>query len=51
MLAAAFEEKEQEEQEQMRQTMTIDDRMERWKKIAELNNDPSFAIRRKREEM
>ena len=51
MLAAAFEEKERKEQEQMRQTMNIGDRMERWKEIAKLNNDPSFAERRRREVM
>ena len=49
MLAAAFEEKEREEQEQMRRTMNIGDRMERWREIAKLNNDPSFAERRRRE--
>lgn len=51
MLAAAFEEKERKEQEQMRQTMNIGDRMERWKEIAKLNDDPTFAARRRREVM
>ena len=50
-LAAMYEKQQEEEIQQMRQTMTIDDRMERWKKIAELNHDPTFIARRKREEM
>lgn len=51
MLAAVFQEKEQEEYKQMQQTMNIDDRMARWKEIAKLNNDPTFAERRRREVM
>lgn len=50
-LAALYEKQQAEETESMRQTMTIDDRMERWKKIAELNHDPTFAERRRREVM
>lgn len=50
-LAAMYEKQQEEEVQQMRQTMTINDRMERWKKIAELNRDPNFIARRKREEM
>lgn len=50
-LAALYEKKEREEQEQMRQAMTIDDRMARWREIAKINNDPTFAERRRREVM
>lgn len=50
-LAALYERQQAEETEKMRQTMIIDDRMERWKKIAELNHDSTFAERRRREEM
>lgn len=50
-LAALYEKQKEEEIQQMRQTMNIDDRMERWKKIAELNHDPTFAERRRREVM
>lgn len=50
-LAAMYEKQQAEETEKMRQTMTIDNRMERWKKIAELNDDPEFAIRRAKEVM
>lgn len=50
-LAALYEKKEREEQEQMRQTMAIDDRMARWRAIAKLNDDPTFAERRRRETM
>ena len=50
-MAALFARKEQEETEKIRQTMAIDDRMERWKKIAELSHDPVWAAKRKREVM
>lgn len=51
MLAAMFEEKEKEEEEKMRQTMTIDDRMERWKAIAGLEDSDyaKWKARRERE--
>lgn len=51
MLAAAFEEKEQEEYKQMRNIMEEPDRMERWKQIAQATYDPEFAARRRREVM
>lgn len=50
-LAALYEKQQQEEVQQMREAMTIDNRMERWKKIAELNHDPEFAERRRREHL
>lgn len=50
-LAAMYEQQQAEEIKEMRQAMSIDDRMERWKKIAALNNDPTFAERRRREVM
>ena len=49
-LAALFAKKEREELVQMRQAMTIDDRKERWKRIAEVKHNPTFAERRRREE-
>lgn len=50
-LATLYEKQQAEETEKMRQTMAIDDRMERWKKIAELSHDPAWAARRQREVM
>ncbi len=50
-LAEQYERKQDEEVQKMRQTMSIPDRMERWKAIAKLSNDPDFAERRKREVM
>lgn len=51
MLAAMFEEKEKEEEEKMRQTMNIDDRMERWRQIAKLEDSgyADWKARRERE--
>ena len=50
-MAALYERQRAEETDKMRQAMTIDDRMEHWKKIAELNHDPTIAERRRREVM
>ena len=50
-LAALYERQQAEETEKMRQTMNIDDRMERWKAIAKLTYDPEHARRREREIM
>ena len=51
MLAATFEEKEKEEEDKMRQTMNIGDRMERWKAIAGLEDSDyaEWKARRERE--
>lgn len=51
MLAAAFEEREREEEGQMRNIMKEPDRRERWKQIAQATYDPEFAARRRREVM
>lgn len=51
-LVALFEQKEQEEQEKMRQIMTEPDRMERWKKMAAaFPTDEDWLRRRQREVM
>ena len=50
-LTALFEKEKEKEEQQMRAALTIDDRVERWKRIAEINQDPTFAERRRREEM
>ncbi|MBD5495426.1 MAG: hypothetical protein HDR12_13965 [Lachnospiraceae bacterium] len=50
-LAALFAQKEQEEQEQMRNIMKEPDRMARWRQIAKATHDPEFAIRRAKEVM
>ncbi len=51
-LAALFEQKEQEEQAEMRQIMEEPDRMERWKKMtAAFPTDEDWLRRRQREVM
>lgn len=50
-LAALYERQQGEETQKMRQAMDIPDRMERWRRIAELTSDPEFAERRRREIM
>lgn len=51
-LAALFAQKEQEEQEKMRQIMKEPDRMERWKKMsAAFPTDEDWLRRRQREVM
>ena len=50
-LAAMYERQQAEETEKMRQAMDISDRMERWRRVAELTSDPEFAERRQREVM
>lgn len=50
-LAALFAQKEQDEQEKMRQIMKEPDRKERWRQIAKATYDPEFARRRARETM
>lgn len=51
-LAALFEQKEQKEQEKMRQIMKEPDRMERWRKMAAaFPTDADWLRRRQREVM
>jgi len=52
-LAAMYEQQQAEETEKMRKAMTIDDRMERWKKIAKLEDSgyADWKARREREVM
>lgn len=50
-LAALYERQQAEETEKMRQTMTISDRMERWKAIAKLEDNTDWKARREREVM
>lgn len=52
-LAAMYEQQQAEETEKMRQAMTVDDRMERWKTIAKLEDSgyADWKARREREVM
>lgn len=43
-----YEQQEKQENEQLRNAMKIEDRHERWKKIAKLTHDPLEEQRRKR---